>query len=257
MATAVCLSVDPFTRELRYAAAGHPPPLLLDGDTKEVTRLELAGAPPLGWAALSTIREAQLELPAHATVLAYTDGLVERRGTSIDDGIASLAATLIRVSSTGAERAAEAVLQETVGRLGADDDIALLLVQLTDVPARMEIEIPAEPAAMAVLRRRLQEWLRLRGLNDAQRADAVLAVSEACNNAIEHAYRGGEGTISLLLHHGGTLLHITVEDRGSWRPPEPDPTRGFGILIMKGTMSTTDVAHGDGGTRVALELRLQ
>jgi serine phosphatase RsbU (regulator of sigma subunit)/anti-sigma regulatory factor (Ser/Thr protein kinase) len=257
MATAICLSVDPYTRELRYAVAGHPPPLLLDEDSGEVTRLELAGAPPLGWDTSSTIREARLALPPRATLLAYTDGLVERRGTSIDDGISLLAATLARVSSTGAERAAEAVLQETVGRLGADDDIALLLVQLTDVPARMEIEIPAHPAAMAGLRRRLQEWLRLRGLSEEHRADAVLAVSEACNNAIEHAYRRSEGTITLLLHHGGTMLHITVEDHGSWRPPQPDPTRGLGILIMNGTMSKTDVAFGDGGTRVALELRLQ
>jgi anti-sigma regulatory factor (Ser/Thr protein kinase) len=55
----------------------------------------------------------------------------------------------------------------------------------------MEIEIPAHPAVLAG--RNAYAWLELRGLNEADRADAVLAISEACNNAVEHAYEHNEG----------------------------------------------------------------
>ena len=53
----------------------------------------------------------------------------------------------------------------------------------------MDIEVPSDPAGLAGLRRRLRTWLELRGLAEDERDDAILAVSEACNNAIEHAYR--------------------------------------------------------------------
>ena len=49
------------------------------------------------------------------------------------------------------------------------------------------------------MRRRLQAWLTLRGLNEDERADIVLAVSEACNNAVEHAYERNEGTINVVV----------------------------------------------------------
>ena len=55
--------------------------------------------------------------------------------------------------------------------------------------------MPAEPAVAAGLRRRLRTWLARHGCSASRAADMVLAVSEACNNAIEHAYRDREGTI--------------------------------------------------------------
>ena len=50
MATAVFLTLDPYTGELRYSSAGHPPSLLLDAVSGEVTMLDEAASPPLGWA---------------------------------------------------------------------------------------------------------------------------------------------------------------------------------------------------------------
>ena len=94
MATAVFLTVDPYTGEVAYASTGHPPSLLLDVEASTVTRLDQANAPPLGWAAATEIREAHFTLPANGAMLAYTDGLVERRGVSIDDGIDRLAELL-------------------------------------------------------------------------------------------------------------------------------------------------------------------
>lgn len=120
----------------------------------------------------------------------------------------------------------------------------------------MEIEIPAHPSVLAGLRRRLRAWLELRGLNEADRADAVLAISEACNNAVEHAYENNEGTIDLLIEHDGDSLRITIDDHGAWRPVRPSPDRGRGSSIMRSVMDRADIAHDDNGTRVTLERRL-
>jgi len=124
------------------------------------------------------------------------------------------------------------------------------------VPATMEIEVPSDPAVMRSVRLRLGAWLERRGIGPDQRADSVLAVTEACNNSIEHGYRGGGGIIRLSLVHRGSTLRIAIEDEGSWREPRPDPTRGRGLQIMRSTMSVVEVTHGKHGTRVELELRL-
>ena len=112
MATALCLTLDPYTQELTYASAGHPPSLLVDGNAAAVSRLAHALAPPLGYVQASAIREATVELPAGATLVAYTDGLVERRGWSIDAGIDLLASVVGSSSSLGAEPLADRIFEE-------------------------------------------------------------------------------------------------------------------------------------------------
>ena len=255
MATAVFLTIDPYTGEVAYASTGHPPSLLLDVEADTVTRLDQANAPPLGWAAADEIQEARFNLPTNGAMLAYTDGLVERRGLSIDDGIDRVAELLRDGSELSAAEAADRLLDYLVIPLSATDDIALLLVRHIGVPSLMEIEIPADPTLMHDVRARLRTWLARRGFGEEQQTDAVLAVSEACNNAIEHGYAGRGGTIKLRFEHGSDLLTFTIEDEGVWRSPQPDPTRGRGTLIMKATMDRTTIAHNGSGTRVELELK--
>src|SRR5215471_1430316 len=57
MITVAAVGIDPYTAELSYARAGHPPPLLLDLATGQVERLEGAGAPPLGVAEAADVVE--------------------------------------------------------------------------------------------------------------------------------------------------------------------------------------------------------
>jgi serine phosphatase RsbU (regulator of sigma subunit)/anti-sigma regulatory factor (Ser/Thr protein kinase) len=252
MATAVCLTLDPYTRELTYASAGHPPSLLVGGAGGAVTRLDGAGAPPLGFAEAETIHEADVALDASSTLVAYTDGLIEHRGWSIDAGIDMLADVLAASARLGAEALAGRITHQVAARVDSGDDIALLIVRLVGVPERMEIELPSDPAALAGLRRHLRGWLTLRGLDSEERDDAVLSVSEACNNAIEHGYQGGLGIIRLVLEHRAGELVITIEDHGSWRTPVPDPERGRGLEIMRAVMHEAQIEHASGGTRVTL-----
>jgi serine phosphatase RsbU (regulator of sigma subunit)/anti-sigma regulatory factor (Ser/Thr protein kinase) len=257
MATAVCMTLDPYTQELTYASAGHPPSLLAGGTDGPVMRLDRASAPPLGFAEAETIREADIGLHAPATIVAYTDGMIERRGWSIDVGIDLLADVVGASRGLCAQALAGRISHEVAERVDSGDDIALLIVRLVGVPRRMDIEIPSDPAALAGLRRRLRGWLTLRGLDAEERDDAVLSISEACNNAIEHGYQGGLGTIRLILEHRDDELGITIEDHGQWRTPTPDPERGRGIRIMRAVMSDARVEHASGGgTRVTLTRRL-
>jgi serine phosphatase RsbU (regulator of sigma subunit)/anti-sigma regulatory factor (Ser/Thr protein kinase) len=256
MATAVFITLDPYTGELAYSSAGHPPILLHDAAEDAVTALDGASSPPLGWAQGKAIGEARLSLGSPATLLAYTDGLVERRGVSIDAGIDRLRELLRRTRDLPAGEACDTVLGEVLSATPADDDMALLLVRIAQVPSTMAIEVPSDPAMMRTLRLRVGTWLERRGVADDQRADTVLAITEACNNAIEHGYRGQGGTIELTLEHRTGKLKITVEDEGMWREPRLDPTRGRGLVIMKSTMHRADITPSKTGTRVDLELRL-
>jgi serine phosphatase RsbU (regulator of sigma subunit)/anti-sigma regulatory factor (Ser/Thr protein kinase) len=256
MATAVCMTLDPYMQQLTYASAGHPPSLLLAGESGVVSRLNRAGAPPLGFAQAEAIHEVDIPLPPHSTLVAYTDGLIERRGWSLDVGIDLLAGVIKSSRALGVEGLATRIVHDVAARIGSGDDIALLIVRLVCVPQRMDIEFPGDPAALAGLRSRVRAWLTLRGLSEDERDDAVLSVSEACNNAIEHAYRGASGSIHLLLEHDADALEITIEDHGSWRPPTPNPERGRGIQIMRAVMHDTKIEHAAGGTRVTLTRRL-
>ncbi|HET6173730.1 MAG TPA: SpoIIE family protein phosphatase [Gaiellales bacterium] len=257
MVTAVCIALDPYTCEMTYASAGHPPVLLAGGTTGEkVARLDQAGAPPLGFSEAGDFHDVQVSLTPAATAVAYTDGLIERRDWSLDVGIDLLAQAVASASASGPGILAEAIVRDVVGRVGSGDDIAFLIVRTCGVPEGMDIEIPADPSVLAHVRRRLRRWLALRGLSEQEREDAVLSVSEACNNAIEHGYRGEQGTIHLVFDHRAGALQITIEDRGNWRAPRQEAERGRGIAIMRAVMEDADIAHEHGRTRVLLTQRL-
>ena len=236
MITLTCVSLDPYTGELVYSCAGHPPPLVVDRRSGKVTRLDRASAPPMGVAEAGDIVEARL-LPTPGSVLAmYTDGLIERRGQNIDEGIDLLG----RVIATGVDTSSDRILRNVSEVIGApDDDVALLLTTIGGAQTTFEVEIPAEPGALPELRRRLRTWLLRRECSAAEAADVVLAVSEACNNAIEHAYRDREGTIALRVEADGASVRAVVTDQGSWQEPSGSDERGRGITLMRHLMRSS------------------
>jgi anti-sigma regulatory factor (Ser/Thr protein kinase) len=255
MITVAVVTLDPYAGELTYSCVGHPPPLLLDRNSGEVTRLDGASAPPVGVAVPIDIVEAKLRLPDHGALLMYTDGLIERRGRNIEDAIAFLGEVL----ESEPVLTPDAILARVAGALGApDDDVALLLLSVELPRLSFEVEFPADPAALQGLRLQLGSWLAKRGLDSGQAHDVVLAVSEACNNAIEHAYRdngAGPVKVSVAPAEVGTL-RIVVEDHGTWRDDPPSADRGRGIGLMEHLVHSTDIQTGLHGTRVSLEWRV-
>ena len=255
MATMVCVTFDPLTYDLTYSSAGHLPPLLIDSEKRSVERLDdSASVPPLGWFGEGATSERRTSVAPAMSLALYSDGLVERRGASLDDSIDRVGAALLS-SSAGPEAAVQAVVG-TLADAEQGDDVALLLLQFQDTPAAIRIQIPAEPLVLREVRRRVGRWLTLRGLDANPRDACLLALSEACNNAIEHGYRNRPGTISIALSHDDASLEIRVADNGEWREPRPDSSRGRGMLIMRSLMDEADVVSSQGGTEVVLGQRL-
>src|SRR4029077_3945863 len=82
MATAVILTIDPATREVRCASAGHPPPLMLPAPGADVVPVPVESGPPLGTVPVGDVAEAAVRCVTGSAIVLSTDGLVERRGVS-------------------------------------------------------------------------------------------------------------------------------------------------------------------------------
>jgi anti-sigma regulatory factor (Ser/Thr protein kinase)/GAF domain-containing protein len=254
MITLAIVSLDPYTGRMAYACVGHPPPLLLDPRSGRTIRLEDASAPPMGVAGPADVVEATLPLPEVAVVVLYTDGLIERRGQDIDRAIDVLGALI--ADEPGAS---PAVLLAKVGvAIGpTDDDVALLVASIDLDQLAFEMQISADPKMLGGMRRRLEAWLLQREVDQADIVDVILSVSEACNNAIEHAYRDNEdGPVEITVTREADALRVLVEDHGLWRDQESSEERGRGLMLIRNLMHSTAIETGLHGTRVTFTRQL-
>lgn len=134
------IRLDPVTGVAQAAVAGHPRPLLRrpDGRTHVV---DLPGGVVLGVDPQATYPVAELRMEPGAVLALYTDGLVERPGVDIDDGISALRVALARAGAPGARPGGRS-LAGVADRLTATarhmadrpDDIALLLATRRATP---------------------------------------------------------------------------------------------------------------------------
>jgi serine phosphatase RsbU (regulator of sigma subunit) len=129
-ATAVTTFIDFDHHTISYSSAGHLPPVLVHPDGR-VEFLDQATDPPLDARPDPISRpQARTSYRKGATLVLYTDGLVERRGEDIDTGLARLADSLARHRGEDPERLADSVLLELLPAGGATDDTALVIVRL-------------------------------------------------------------------------------------------------------------------------------
>jgi serine phosphatase RsbU (regulator of sigma subunit) len=87
-ATVLCAMIDVDGHRLTLASAGHLPPLLIDGDDGNFVEMEVNV--PIGVERDAPYHEATVVVPPNATLVAFTDGLVERRDEVVDTGLARL-----------------------------------------------------------------------------------------------------------------------------------------------------------------------
>lgn len=123
---AVCFASD--LTACTYALAGHPPPLVVDPVTGDVTALDAAGA-LIGAHLGLGYDNAHAQLAPGAVLALFTDGVVERRGEDLDAGTVRMARAL-ELATTGRslEQAADAVMR-AAQQGGINDDMALLLAR--------------------------------------------------------------------------------------------------------------------------------
>jgi PAS domain S-box-containing protein len=114
---------------LRFSSAGHPPPAVLTADGKAYLLDEEPPELLLGVSPDSERREHVAVVDAGATLLLYTDGLVERRDRDIDSGTAELVAVLQECAGLPLDDLCDQVLQRLF-LPDAEDDVAMLAVRL-------------------------------------------------------------------------------------------------------------------------------
>ncbi len=194
MATCLYAVYDPVSHRITIANAGHPPPVLLHlGGRAEVLRVP-PGA-PIGVGGVD-FEAVELDAPAGATLLLYTDGLVESRLRDVWTGIEQLREKLAAVAQlTGPDHPPplEALCDEVLDMLGPgdrDDDIALLAARFDGIAPSdvaywfLDPEDSAPGQARRLARRALARW----GMEDM--SDSVeLLVSEVVTNAVRYASR--------------------------------------------------------------------
>jgi GAF domain-containing protein/anti-sigma regulatory factor (Ser/Thr protein kinase) len=256
MATAAFAVFDPETERLRVATAGHLPPVVISGGDARV--LDLVPCAPLGGFPYGTCPEQEFSLRTGDTIVLYTDGLVERRGTALSEGIDRLA-TVLR-DARAAEQACRLAIQQMVPEEGLADDMAILALTVSAVPEELRLELPADPHVLSGTRRLLRRWLRGHGVEEPLISEIALAVNEACANAIEHAYPPGPASFVLTAQTNGdraaTEVHITVRDTGRWRPPRGE-SRGRGLTIIEGAMDKLEINPTETGTEIVMRKRLR
>jgi serine phosphatase RsbU (regulator of sigma subunit)/anti-sigma regulatory factor (Ser/Thr protein kinase) len=252
MATLSYAVVDPSGRELTYVSAGHPPPLVVeDGHARF---LEEARGAPLGALAHPRYERATAALAPDSLVILYTDGLIERRGRPLDEGLAHLAA-VAECGIDDPEQLADTLMAELV-REETRDDIALIVARtVTQRPERLDVRLPAVAGSLAALRRALRHWLRHNGATEDDVVEILIAVGEAAGNAVEHAYGPEDATFDVTAVVTGRELTATVRDYGSWRPPRGH-NRGRGTMLMQTLMDEFEVRSSKQGTEVLLRRRL-
>nr|WP_240965370.1 SpoIIE family protein phosphatase [Streptomyces zingiberis] len=194
MATCLYAVYDPVAHRIVVANAGHPPPVLLHlGGRAEVLRVP-PGA-PIGVGGVD-FEAVELDAPAGATLLLYTDGLVESRLRDVWTGVEQLREKLVATARlTGPDHPPplEPLCDEVLDMLGPgdrDDDIALLAARFDGIPPSdvaywfLDPHDRAPGKARRLARRALERW----GLEDL--SDSVeLLVSEIVTNAVRYAER--------------------------------------------------------------------
>ena len=243
--TCIYAVFDPADRVLRFANAGHLPPIVAvpGGECRVVGGDE---NPPLGVGPFN-LTQHTVDLTSNARVVLYTDGLVERRGEDLALGIATLAGHVAALDGP-----VDGVPEELVAGMlpdGPDDDVAILIARV-DPPSGEESlfhRIESHDTVVADARHLVASWLEARAMPALLVADAALATSELVTNALVH----GRPPIELRLRLESTDVLIEVRDRATYQPRKlrPDETdeHGRGLQIVAALASrwgTRPTEHG-------------
>ncbi|HEY2788109.1 MAG TPA: ATP-binding protein [Gaiellales bacterium] len=122
--------------------------------------------------------------------------------------------------------------------------------------AGFQQNLAAVPSSLALVRRELDRLLARQRVSPARVADVRLAVTEACANAVVHAYGDGEtGTVRVTAEIEQETLVVTVRDYGgsiaARRPPAV-----LGMELMRALADGVSIEAADPGMAVRLEFRL-
>ena len=257
-ATVICGTFDAASGVLTLASAGHFAPLVVEGHRARY--LDVPLGPPVGVQAGWAYEAATVRLADDAVLLAFTDGLVERRGEHLDEGLERL-----RVAAESELPIAELVshVVDVLGDADANDDTAVLGLHWTRTtaspitseygPSSESVELRSTTDAPAAARQFLRDTLETSALNGAGEVVALLA-SEVVTNAVQHA----GSSMQLRVIRGSSSIRVEVDDESEKLPERQNPDlaaeRGRGILLVDSLATAWGVDYRDVGKTVWFEV---
>ena len=267
MTTVALVSVDLRAQQVTYACAGHLPPLLAAADGTQHW-LDGALGPPLGAVDDIAYPEGTAPVQPGATIVLYTDGLVELRGESLDLGLERLQAS-VRDAPDNVDTLCDRILSQTLATDAADDDVTLLVLRTQGERRRRSdrrrargphrpglpsarqlasgswphhptrsarVELPRTRRAGGAARRIVNEALA-GSLSDDELVDVHAVVSEIVNNAVVHGNGSGDELVVVHLAATPDVLRVEITSEGEpFDPPPPSPADeagGFGLSIVE------------------------
>ncbi|HEY6234373.1 MAG TPA: SpoIIE family protein phosphatase [Candidatus Elarobacter sp.] len=267
MATAIVGFLDPRTRVITYASAGHPPPLVAGPGG---ARFLEPGGIPLGILDDPPITESRLDARGETLFVLYTDGLIEYARDVAAGQEALRRAVELAAGEDRTRDHALRIVERVLGGEGTDDDLALLVVRFAEPGARFAISSTqtrsdavswdvdaSDPSSAAAVRTQFVAFLRRFVDADADLFPAELVLGELLANAVEHA----PGPVHVELAWRGDEPVLTVRDNGrGFQPRARLPEDVFSesgrvlFLISAFTRSVTSATRLEGGTDVCVVL---
>jgi len=117
------------------------------------------------------------------------------------------------------------------------------------------LHMPRLPSFVALARHDFRRWLEQNGLEEEDTLDIVLALSEACANAVEHPETASRPAFEVEARRVDRDIEIVVRDFGRWSAAEePDPvgSSGRGLQMMRELMDQVEVTEDESGTTIVL-----
>jgi anti-sigma regulatory factor (Ser/Thr protein kinase) len=248
-----CL-LEPGTGRLTMASAGHFPPVLMRASGVEFAGL--SPGPPLGVPGDRPV--ATTDLADGDALLAFTDGLLERRDRNLVEGESALLEVLSEVESYEPRTICQHTIERMLGSRTLEDDCALLaLVRTTAVHHTASVVVPPLASAVRSTRMWVQHQLGQWEVDTDAIWVAVMGVSELVTNVLLHAATDARVTLDL----SPFRLLVTVADTGTRGTPvrmsgDPTATRGRGLGLVSEIAHASGVERNVSGSTVWFEVRV-
>ncbi|GAA1592649.1 ATP-binding SpoIIE family protein phosphatase [Actinoplanes couchii] len=204
--------LDPSDGTVTLASAGHPPPVLRRaGHGGEPATAELVKVPPGAPLGLGgRWQTGTLRLERGDTILMFSDGVVERRGRALNEGLDALVAAAAASPSGDPRNMCSLATAAVAGT--TDDDVAVLAVEHAMAMSRSAtMQVAAEPTGPSRVRQWMSARLREWNVPEPVIGSAILCTSELTTNALLHAGTPAQVHIDL----NGERLLVSVADTGT------------------------------------------
>jgi len=252
--TACVAVIDPVSRTMTYANAGHPPPYLRDRSSVPVA-LDFDDL-PLGLRQRNARHARSTVLPPGTIIVFYTDGLIESTHNVLD-GLASLEHLIGSRAFYESANPAKFIRSHMLEG-GARDDVAILVVKMRS-PSERTVESTKriycwtydsiDRDVLSRVRERLQRVLEEHGIGHDAIERAKLVLGELVGNVARHA--PGALQIVVDMTTASPVLHVVDEGTGFERVPELPrdvlSEGGRGLFIVSELTQEFTISRSPGG----------